>query len=374
MPSVTSPALKNSDKADLQSLRILIVEDSYMDYGLLVRLLGVAGYAVEPKRVETAEAMRSALAEVHWDAVISDHNMPEFSSTAALQILKETGLDVPFIIVSGAIGEDIAVEAMIAGADDYILKSRLPRLVPALRRSLAAAATRRAERAAQARLRLLSSHLELVKEMERKSIAREIHDDIGGLLTGLAFDVSWLRNHTAGDAMKERLNNMHGSLIQAGANIERIMRELRPPILELGIVAALEWQAREFSRRYGTPCHFTTNRETVTMREASSSAMFRICQESLTNIARHAQAKSIRIEMFADPSSVVLEIADDGVGFSGEFQSKDGSYGLLGMRERATSLDGWLEVSSSPGRGTSVMLSLPLSPEPGEANDDGKAS
>lgn len=374
MSSTSLSAVKKSDKTDLPLLRVLIVEDSYMDYGLLVRLLGVAGYAVQPKRVETAGTMRNALAETQWDAVISDHNMPEFSSTAALQILKETGLDVPFIIVSGAIGEDIAVEAMIAGADDYILKSRLPRLVPALRRSLAAAATRRAERAAQARLRLLSSHMELVKEMERKSIAREIHDDIGGLLTGLAFDVSWLRNNASGDAMKERLNNMHGSLIQASANIERIMRELRPPILELGIVAALEWQAREYSRRYGTPCHFTTNRETVTMREASSTAMFRICQESLTNIARHAQAKSIRIEMFADQTSVVLEIADDGVGFSGEFQSKDGSYGLLGMRERATSLDGWLEVSSSPGRGTSVMLSLPLSTETGDSIEEGASA
>jgi len=358
--SIDCHNVKKSEPSTLPSLRVLIVEDSYMDYGLLVRLLGVAGYTVDPKRVETAEAMREALAEKSWDAVISDHNMPDFSSTAALQILKETGLDVPFIIVSGAIGEDIAVEAMIAGADDYILKSRLPRLVPALRRSLAAAATRRAERAAQARLRLLSSHLELVKEMERKSIAREIHDDLGGLLTGMAFDLSWLRSNAPSDALKDRLNSMQGTLIQASASIEHIMRELRPPILELGIVAAVEWQAREFSRRYGTPCHFTTNREVITMREEYSAAMFRICQESLSNVARHAGAKTIRIEMFADNNSVALEVIDDGFGFSDENQLKAGSYGLLGMRERAASLDGWLEVSSAPGRGTSIMLSLPL--------------
>ena len=88
--------------------------------------------------------------------------------------------------------------------------------------------------------------------------------------------------------------------------------------------------------------------------------MFRICQESLSNVARHAGAKTIRIEMFADNDSVALEVIDDGFGFSDENQIKAGSYGLLGMRERAASLDGWLEVSSAPGRGTSIMLSLPL--------------
>ena len=105
MFSIDCHNVKKSETSTLPSLRVLIVEDSYMDYGLLVRLLGVAGYTVDPKRVETAEAMREALAEKSWDAVISDHNMPDFSSTAALQILKETALDVPFIIVSGAIGK-----------------------------------------------------------------------------------------------------------------------------------------------------------------------------------------------------------------------------------------------------------------------------
>jgi len=353
----------------MASLRILFVEDSPTDYELLLRLLRVAGFEVHATRVENAADMRSALAGQYWDAVISDHNLPQFSSTAALQVLKQTALDIPFIIVSGAIGEDIAVEAMIAGADDYILKSRLPRLVPALKRSLAAAAARRAERNAQQRLRQLTSHLERVKETERKAIAREIHDDIGGLITSLMFDVSWLQSHARDDTMKARVDGMRTVLEQVRGSVERILRELRPPLLDLGVVAALEWQAREFARRYGMPCDFNANRESIHLNEESATALFRVCQEALTNIARHAQAKTVRIELFADQSTVTLEISDDGVGLTADSESKHGSYGLLGMRERASSLGGWLEVNSAPRRGTSVMLSLPLAD--GENNDGG---
>lgn len=342
------------------ALRALFVEDSATDYRLLLRLLRVAGYEVDALRVENEAEMRQALADKPWDVVISDHNLPEFSSTAALQVLKQTGLDAPFIIVSGAIGEDIAVEAMIAGADDYILKSRLPRLVPALKRSLAAAAARRKERMARQRLRQLSAHLEQVKENERKAIAREIHDDIGGLLTGLTFDLAWLQNHAGGGEVAQRLHNMQTLLDQARGSVQRILRELRPPMLELGVVAALEWQAQDFSRRHGIPCQFVSNRETIAVGEAISSTLFRICQEALTNIAKHAQANTVNIEVFADTANVTLEITDDGVGLAPDSQSKAGSYGLLGMRERAAGLNGWLEVNSAPGRGTSLMLSLPL--------------
>lgn len=348
------------DNLQTTELRALFVEDSPTDYNLLLRLLRVAGYKVQARRVESEADMRDALANAQWDVVISDHNLPDFSSTGALNVVKEMAMDVPFIIVSGAIGEDIAVEAMIAGADDYILKSRLPRLVPALKRSLAAAAARREERAARQRLRQLSAHLEQVKDTERKAIAREIHDDIGGLLTGLTFDLAWLQGHAGGGKVHERLQHMQALLDQARDSVQRILRELRPPMLELGVVAALEWQAQDFSRRHAIPCQFVSNRDTMTLSEAQSGTLFRVCQEALTNIAKHARARAVHIDIFADDTSVTLEITDDGVGMAADSQSKTGSYGLLGMRERAASLNGWLEVNSAPGRGTSVMLSLPL--------------
>jgi two-component system sensor histidine kinase UhpB len=199
-----------------------------------------------------------------------------------------------------------------------------------------------------------------MKETERKAIAREIHDDIGGLLTGLSFDLAWLQHHAQGDKVAERLQNMQALLDQARDSVQRILRELRPPMLELGVVAALEWQAQDFSRRYGIPCHFVSNRETIAVSEAISGALFRICQEALTNIAKHARAQSVNIDVFADASSVTLEVTDDGVGLAADSLTKAGSYGLLGMRERAANLNGWIEVNSTPGRGTSLMLSLPL--------------
>lgn len=354
-------------KSDLRPLRALIVEDSALDYTLLVRLLGNAGYEVTAKRVETGPDFSAALSEGAWDVIISDHNLPEFSSTEALKLLQASALDIPFIIVSGQIGEDVAVDAMIAGADDYVLKSNLSRLAPSLHRSLEAAAVRRHDRAMQQaladseqRLRELSSHLEHAKEEERKAVAREIHDDIGGLLTGLKFDVAWMQRHAHGDGVAERLDGMLKLVTSAREAADRIMRELRPAILEQGIVAALEWQARDFTARYGLPCRFTHNRDVIPLPAVSCSAMFRICQESLTNIAKHSKASEVRIELFADDDDATLEIHDNGAGIAPGARSKRGSWGLIGMQERAKALGGWLDVSSAPGAGTTIMLSLPM--------------
>lgn len=473
-------------------LRILFVEDSAIDYALLVRLLQQAGYPVVSRRVENDSGMREALAGQEWDVVIADHHLPEYSSTAALATLKSTGLDIPFLIVSGEIGEDIAVEAMLAGADDYILKARLGRLVPALARSLAAASARRRERAAasalrdsetrlrsitanlpgivfrlhrspadgelvieymsegtrrllhcepaeltgenstrflslipeadhedlltrlneadgeirwegridtcdgarlwialagsartaeadagtpvwegvitditaqkeaEAHLRELTFHLEHVKEDERRSIAREIHDDIGGILTGLKFDLAWLRGQVGEPALQQRVDASLQLVASARAAADRIMHDLRPAILEQGIVAALEWQARDFAARYGIPCDFRSNVESLAVAEAVRMGLFRICQEALTNAAKHARATRMKIELFASDSDVTLEIADDGTGLSGADRRKSRSYGLRNMQERAAALGGWLEISSAPQKGTTIMLSLPL--------------
>ncbi len=148
------------------ALRVLVVEDSALDYGLIVRLLEASGWAVTARRVEEEDQMKAALASEHWDAVISDHNLPKFSSIGALVTLKNTGSDIPFLIVSGDIGEELAVDAMLAGADDYVIKARIARLPPALRRSLAGAADRRQRRLAERalaqsedRLKSLVAHL-----------------------------------------------------------------------------------------------------------------------------------------------------------------------------------------------------------------------
>jgi phosphoserine phosphatase RsbU/P len=153
-----------------QPLRVLVVEDSEFDAKMLVRLLDRGGYATAYERVQTADEMARALAEKQWDLVLSDYNLPGFNATLALQLLQATHLDIPFIIVSGGIGEDIAVAAMKSGASDYLMKGNLARLVPAVERELRDAAVRQARRRAEAELRESEQRYRLLWETATDAI------------------------------------------------------------------------------------------------------------------------------------------------------------------------------------------------------------
>ncbi len=350
------------------ALRVLVVEDSTFDYEFLLIAFARHGMAVEPLRVQTREEMHTALAKQPWDIVISDHNLPQFSSFGAMQVLKESGQDLPFIIVSGDIGEDVAVEAMRAGCDDYLLKDRLTRLGPAVETALARAAMRREKRLAEERLResesrlsQLAAHLDRVKEEERAAIARDLHDEVGGALASVNYGIATLRKyletHEEGTVA---LNRLQEQVANAALSVQRLMKELRPSILDAGLAPALEWHTREFQRRTGIRTQFTANRDDLIFPHEISTVAFRVCQESLTNVMKHAQASEAYVELFCDDENVTLEVRDNGRGMAPGDLDKPTSFGVYGMQERARSLGGWLEVSSSP-QGTSVMLSLPLS-------------
>src|SRR5438270_4931192 len=185
-----------------RTLRLLHLEDSELDHQLAVAHLLRGGLDVQAQRIDSEGAFLDAL-DADWDAVISDYNLPGFSGLVALDLLKARAKDVPFILLSGEIGEDTAVEAMRNGASDYLQKAHLGRLVPALLHAVDAAETRRARVRAdrelhesKQRLRELAQHLQTSVEHERAAIAREIHDDVGGSLTALTFDLAWI----AGDA------------------------------------------------------------------------------------------------------------------------------------------------------------------------------
>jgi signal transduction histidine kinase len=366
---------------DRPTIRILVVEDSLDDYELLKQWLRVAPFDVDSTRVEDEPAMSAALRSHPWDLVVSDHHLPRFSSTEALATLRSHGGDVPFIILSGMIGEDAAVEAMHAGADDYVMKSNMRRLIPAIERSLRMAGDRRAKRAAEAaeraaaqelrvsreRLSALAAHMESSKETERAAIAREIHDEMGGLLTGLKADVAWLRKHAPeGDPrFREKLVDIEKLLDEVVQVSKRIARSLRPAILDQGLNAALEWQAREFEKHAGIPCRFRSNDEDLALDAGQATGVFRVFQEALTNVAKHSHAKRVDVQVFATDKLVTLEVHDDGVGIDAKDLAKPESFGVRGMQERVEHLGGWLDVSGAPGRGTTLMLSIPR----GEAGD-----
>jgi len=487
-------------------LRVLMVEDSEEDVLLMILALKKGGYDPVYERVETAEALRAALGEKTWDVILCDYAMPHFNGSDAIVLLKEIGIDIPLVIVSGAIGEETAVACMRLGACDCIMKGNLLRLIPTIERALidaasksqrkqAEAALRRSEEnlrrsldglpvgvrivteqgetlyanrailniygydnidefkmtpvvarytpesyadyqirkerrrqgiddrkeyviniirkdgdtrclqvlrseilwdgqrqfqviyqniterkqaeeeltASRFKLRALAMRLQQVREEERMMLAREIHDDMGGGLTGLKMDLSWLL-HKIGDAdpREERValinkiqasNEMVDQMIHA---VRRISTDLRPSILDdLGLVAALEWQLMEFTKRTEILHEFTTTLKYVNMEEHTAVAVFRIFQEALTNIVRHAGATKVFVvlragerSLFGD-ESLLLEVRDNGWGITEEAILHHQSLGLLGMKERALALGGALSIHGKPGGGTSLVLKVP---------------
>jgi PAS domain S-box-containing protein len=489
------------------TLELIVIEDSADDYELLLARLRAAGRSVNGVRVETADELARELARGGWSAVIADHRLPRFTSLEALKIVRNGGDDLPFLIVSGAIGEEVAVEAMRAGADDYLMKDKLGRLEPALDRAIEAAASRRHRREAEAalaeseerfraltanlpgmvfqltvdahgemsviyvsegsrrllgvsaqdfvadplralapvsksdieslctrfrrapsttvppgwleftaqigaheagrprwievtarvrrlasgrllwdgiaiditpqkraeedlrasreELRELSSHQARVREEERATIAREIHDDIGSTITGVKFKLAWLKGQRAADAeLAQQLGEMDQLVDAVIASSTRIMHNLRPGILDEGIVAALDWQARTFQHRTGVACLFVSSHDEIALGPDSAIVVFRVCQEALNNIAKHAGASRVDVNLVAADGELVLEVVDDGRGVARADVAKRGHYGLRGMRERALALGGAVDIAKGPRGGTAITLRIPMQAPP----------
>ena len=212
------------------------------------------------------------------------------------------------------------------------------------------------------RLRALASRLETVREEERTHISREIHDELGQALTGLKLDIAW---------MKRRLPNDHAMIEQCGSILmridqslnagRRIATELRPSVLDqLGLAAALEWQGQEFGVRMGIEVAMDIVVDGRTIPDQMGTAAFRILQESLTNIARHALATRVEVRLMQTATAFTLEIADNGIGFSPQRLEGTSSLGVLGMRERALACGGDFSITCGSGQGTTVLLRVPL--------------
>lgn len=486
-----------------RALNLLLVEDSDDDAELVLVLLRRGGYAVAVTRVSDATGMKTALTRDGCDLVIADYSLPKFSGLAALKLLCNSGLDIPFIIVSGHIGEDEAVAAMRSGAHDYVMKHNLSRLLPAIERELGDAANRKARRSAEQRLREqerrlsgimsnipgvifqmlqtpdgqcrfsyvsegsedilglspahlmsnaqilfalldqddlrelkacisragatmtaahwegrirhggsggiqwislrfsptfsdsgtvrgeglmtsiseikraeqeiresrsrlaeLSSHLERAKEQERARVAREIHDDIGGNLTAIKIDLMWLagRPESANPVIAGKIRQIDALVDETIHTTSRIARDLRPGVLDLGLTAAIEWLAREFSNRMNIPCRLNVPGEDPEIDPDTATAMFSIFREALTNVTKHAAASRVEVELRAQNDILIMRVSDNGRGISTADLGKTGSFGLRGMAERAEQLGGAVKVDSNTGAGAMVTVTIPKNP------------
>lgn len=214
-------------------------------------------------------------------------------------------------------------------------------------------------------LRNLSAHLQNIREEERMHIAREMHDELGQFLTGLKMDIAWLNkkisNGEDSAAKREKLSEMTKLVDDAVIFVRRLAAELRPSILDdLGLIAALEWHSREFNRRFNIEVKFESKSPDLKTSELVATGLFRMYQESLTNVARHAEAKSVAATLEVVDDEIHLSITDDGKGFDTNNSGKRKTLGLLGMKERALMIGGTLEILSKPGNGTTVLICVPL--------------
>jgi PAS domain S-box-containing protein len=212
-------------------------------------------------------------------------------------------------------------------------------------------------------LRNLANHLQTVREEERMTVAREIHDELGQTLTALKFDIAWLAQHSPQEfeELYQKKNEILENIDRAIQTVRKISTELRPRLLDdFGIVAAIEWQVEEFRKRMGIKCTVSIEPEDISLDKERSISVFRILQESLTNVARHANATEVAVRLEKRDSKVVMTVKDNGRGMSKDYQSDSGSFGLIGMKERALSLGGELKIESYKDKGTTIAISVPL--------------
>ena len=212
-------------------------------------------------------------------------------------------------------------------------------------------------------LRRVMQRLHTVREEERTRITRELHDELGQALTALNMDLHWLtgRSWHESEVTQARLRSMRELLNTTIQAVRRICADLRPAVLDdFGLTAAIEWQAQEFQSRTGIRCQLALPTTQPDLPEEQSTAVFRIFQESLTNIARHAQATEAKVTLLIRPDTLVLEIVDNGIGISEDDLAGSRSIGLVGMRERAIGWRGRVDITGIPNQGTTVTLHMPI--------------
>lgn len=216
---------------------------------------------------------------------------------------------------------------------------------------------------ANEQLRSLSAHLQNIREEERMHIAREMHDELGQLLTGFKMDVSWLNKKIGASTepgVQEKLKEMMSIVDDAASFVRRLAAELRPSILDdLGLIPALEWHSKEFTKRFDIEVDFQTQMNEFQTSGVVATGLFRMYQESLTNVARHSGATKVNSMLEFSKGQIKLTIQDNGKGFDMAATGERKTLGLLGMKERAVMIGGKLEINSVPGGGTTVTVSVP---------------
>ena len=354
---------------------ILVVDDDAANRMALEESLRPLG-----ARLVTASSGEEALRRVLEDdyaAILMDVRMPGIDGFTTAQMIRERARSrhTPIIFMTSAL-EDLhnMFRGYRAGAVDYLTKPIIPEVLRSklavfiglhdMNRMISAelaerSLTEQRLRASEENLRALAAHLQSVREEERIHIAREIHDELGQMLTGLKFDIAALAKGCSDADTIRRSQGLGLSIDKIINSVRRISSGLRPEVLdEIGLSAAIEWQAREFSRRTGIRCLVDVEAGFRDPDRNKSTAIFRIFQELLTNVARHANATRVSVKL-TDGETIRLRVEDNGRGIDPKILEHSRSLGLMGLRERALALGGTIEFDGVAGQGTTVNVAIP---------------
>jgi two-component system sensor histidine kinase UhpB len=356
------------------NVRILWLEDNANDVELGLAALRRAGFQPNCQVVQSRTAFTDRLRSSPFDVVLADFQLPAWTGDKAFDILRKTDSQIPFIMVTGALPESTAIRCIQRGITDYVLKDSMARLPISLRLALvtkslreksarAEKALRQAETESREQLRRLAAHIESVREEERKRIAREVHDVLGQALTALKLDLAWLaaRLDPSNRRLQRRALSMSRLIDSTVQTVRKITTELRPGILDqLGLFAAIEWQAEQFQARSGVRCHCAISCPDLKIESTSSITLFRVFQEILTNVARHAKARRVETTLRVCDETLLMEVKDDGRGIAPRVVASGKSLGILGMRERVHLLGGEIRFAGVRGKGTTVSVTLPI--------------
>ena len=486
-----------------KNLRVLLVEASSDDALRTLAKLKQNGYVIKHRRVENANAMQKALAEMEWDVILCSYDPSGFCGLDALKLKQAAGSDAPFLFLSHDQREEAIINAIHAGADGFLFKDNLNFLASSIELSLREAHIRRERSEAQIalqnyqarlhsfisnlpgmafqllldtkgvlsfpyvseggrsllgfepldlkqnptlfqnilypndrasfqqsmrtsadkltlwnwegriviakngkikwvnmrctprkldngdilwegfmtnisqskfagiglkqsqdQLRELSSHIQDAREQERLHIARDIHDDMGGTLTAIKIDTAWLieRLDTRNPELLAKARGIESLVDRCMKSANNILRSLRPSVLDsFGLIAAIEMETEEFEKRTGISCPINQVDEGTEISPDASIALFRIFQETLTNIMKHAKASEVTVDIANLKDGIDLVISDNGCGLKEVDRQKPRSFGLRGIQERVAHFNGKVLISSKPGKGTTVQVHIPHS-------------
>jgi signal transduction histidine kinase len=309
------------------------------------------------------EALKLALKH-DFAVILLDVRMPGLDGfeTAKLIRGRERSKQTPIIFLTAQADEmNSMFRGYAVGAVDYLMKPVVPEVLKS-KVSIFVELHMKSERLRESedKLRRLAAHLISVREEERAHIAREIHDELGQVLTGIKMEVGWLQKRLKEPALLEKCDSMAKLIDSSVQTVRKIATGLRPEMLDdMGLVAAVGWQAKEFQKRTGIRCRAKLPPEKKFDLEIST-CVFRIFQEILTNVARHARATRVDVELDVTDERFNLEVIDNGVGIADSDLNGRKSLGLLGMQERAMLFGGEVGITGTPGQGTRVSVSIPI--------------